>query len=63
MEDNVDGDTLNIVNLISKEFKKEFSEVLSPRTGFLLSRNDGKLNEDFALLKDQIIALHDFCEI
>ena len=58
-----DGDTLNIVNLISKEFKKEFSEVLSPRTGFLLSRNDGKLNEDFALLKDQIIALHDFCEI
>lgn len=58
-----DGDTLNIVSLIGKEFKKEFSEVLSPRTGFLLSKNDGKLNTDFSLLKDQIIALHEFCEV
>jgi hypothetical protein len=58
-----DGDTLNIVELLSKEFKKKYGQVLSPRTGFLLSKNDGRLNSNFSLLKDQIIALHEFCEV
>ena len=56
-----DGDTLNNIELISNELKKSFSRVLSPRTGFLLSKNDGQLNTDFALLKDQMIALREFC--
>jgi hypothetical protein len=56
-----DGDTLNSLELISNEFKDEFSKVLSPRTGFMLSRNNGQLNTDFALLKDQMIALREFC--
>jgi hypothetical protein len=58
---NVDGDTLSSLELISNEFKDEFSKVLSPRTGFMLSRNNGQLNTDFALLKDQMIALREFC--
>ena len=57
----VDGDTLNTVKLIGNEMKKSFSRVFSPRTGFLLSKNDGELNKDFALLKDQMIALREFC--
>ncbi len=60
-EDIVDGDTLNSVELITNEMKKAFSRVLSPRTGFLLSKNDGQLNRDFALLKDQMIAFSEFC--
>ena len=56
-----DGDTLNTVKLIGNEMKKSFSRVFSPRTGFLLSKNDGELNKDFALLKDQMIALREFC--
>ena len=56
-----DGDTLNSVELITNEMKKAFSRVLSPRTGFLLSKNDGQLNRDFALLKDQMIAFSEFC--
>ena len=56
-----DGDTLNIVELITNEMKKSFNRVLSPRTGFMISKNDGQLNQDFALLKDQMIALSEFC--
>ena len=57
-----DGDTLNIIALLGKEFKKEFGHVLSPRTGFMISKNNGNLDTDFALLKDQMIALREFAE-
>ena len=56
-----DGDVVNTVELITDEMKKAYNRVLSPRNGFLISRNNGKLNEEFALIKDQAIAFYEFC--
>jgi hypothetical protein len=54
---------LNSVELLSNEFKKEFGRVISPKKSFLIDRNNGKLNEEFALIKDQNIALYEFCTV
>ena len=56
-----DGDIVNHILLLTDEMKKSFGRVLSPKNTFLLSKNDGKLNEDFALIKDQAIAFYEFC--
>ena len=63
MEDSVDGDVLNSVVLLTNEFKKEFGRIFSPKNSFSVSRNDGKLNEEYALIKDQMIALYEFCTV
>ena len=55
------GDVVNTVKLITDEMKKAYNRVLSPRNGFMISRNNGKLNEEFALIKDQAIAFYEFC--
>ena len=56
-----DGDVLNIIELVSEEFKKEFGRIISPKKSFCINRNNGKINTDFALIKDQQIALYEFC--
>ena len=49
-----DGDTLNILFLLNKEFIRIAEEVLSPRQMFI-SRNDGQCNADFIHSRDVII--------
>ena len=58
-----DGDILNIVLLTSKKLKKEFNRVFNPKYNMFVSRTDGMYNNDYGLLKDQIIGLREFCNI
>ena len=58
-----DGDVTNTIELISEELKKAYAKKLSPKTSFLISANDGYLNEDFGLIKDQQIALYNWCTV
>ena len=58
-----DGDVLNIISLKSKKHIKAFNKTFNPVTSMFISRNDGLFNDDFNLLKDQIIGLYEFNNI
>ena len=58
-----DGDTLNILSLKTKELKKAYDKAFNPRKNLPISRNDGLFNNDFNLLKDQLIGLYEFNNI
>ena len=58
-----DGDVLNENKLITVEFKREFSKVFSPHTGFAIDRNNGLFNGKFGLIKDERINLWAFCTV
>ena len=58
-----DGDILNIISLKTKKLAKAFDKAFNPRKNMYISRNDGLFNEDFNLLKDQIIGLYEFNNI
>lgn len=49
-----DGDTLNILFLLNKEFIRTAEDILSPRQMFI-SRNDGQCNSDLIHSRDVII--------
>ena len=49
-----DGDTLNILFLMNKEFIKVAEEIMSPRRMYI-SRNDGECNMDMLHSRDTII--------
>lgn len=54
-----DGDVLNIISLKTKKLVKGFA-AFNPRYNMFISRNDGLFNNDFNLLKDQLIGLYEF---
>lgn len=56
-----DGDVLNIIELLTEELKNEFGKIISPKKSFCINRNNGEINTEFALIKDQQIALYEFC--
>ena len=58
-----DGDILNIISLKTKRLAKEYNRSFNPRTNMFISRNDGLFNDDFNLLKDQLIGLYQFNNI
>lgn len=55
-----DGDILNIISLKTKEAAEEFDKAFNPRKNMFISRNDGLFNNEFNLLKDQLIGLYEF---
>lgn len=58
-----DGDILNIISLKTKKLKEAYDKSFNPRKNFAISRNDGMFNNDFNLLKDQLIGLYEFNNI
>lgn len=58
-----DGDILNIISLKTKKLAKAYEKSFNPRTNMYTSRNDGLFNDDFNLLKDQLIGLREFNNI
>jgi DNA-directed RNA polymerase beta' subunit len=58
-----DGDILNIISLKTKKIAKEYDNTFNPRKNMYVSRNDGLFNDDFNLLKDQMIGLYEFNNI
>ena len=57
-----DGDALNSLSLKDAELVAGY-EIYDPRLNMLISKNDGLFNNNFNLIKDQIICLHQFCVI
>ena len=55
-----DGDILNLVSLKIDQLKKEFDRNFNPKKSLIISRNDGYFNDNFNLLKDEIIGLYQF---
>lgn len=58
-----DGDILNLISIKIKDLKLEFDKNFNPRKSLIISRNDGLFNDNFNLLKDQIIGLRSFNNI
>jgi DNA-directed RNA polymerase beta' subunit len=58
-----DGDILNIISLKTKKLSKAYDKTFNPRKNMYVSRNDGLFNDDFNLLKDQMIGLYEFNNI
>lgn len=50
-----DGDTLNIIYIPLLEFWHKIISVFNPREAMMISRNDGKFNNDMNLFKDSIL--------
>jgi hypothetical protein len=58
-----DGDNLNIYSLKTNDLKKKFDVILNPTKSMFISRNNGNLDPQNFLKKDQMIGLHQFCAI
>lgn len=58
-----DGDILNIIALKTKSISKAYEKTFNPRKNMFISRNDGMFNDDFNLMKDQLIGLYEFNNI
>ena len=56
-----DGDNLNIYSLKTNDLKRKFDKILNPAKSMFISRNDGRIDGQNFLKKDQIIGLHQFC--
>lgn len=54
MNSTFDGDTLNVMLLISKGFEQAADQVFSPRA-MLISKNDGSFDNNFNLQRDELI--------
>lgn len=60
-----DGDVLNVMLIINKDFEEEAFKVLNPGNALFISRNDGLFNNSVNHSKDTIIninTLHSLCE-
>ena len=58
-----DGDVLNVFSLKTNDLKRKFKRILDPTRSMFISRNDGYLDKQNFLKKDQIIGLHAFCTL
>lgn len=57
-----DGDALQSISLKDSELVDAY-ELYDPRTHMIISKNDGLFDENFNLIKDQVINLHQFCRL
>ena len=55
-----DGDCMNILLLLNKEFIAACEEVFNPANALMISRNDGLFNNDVNHFKDTIVNLNSF---
>lgn len=57
-----DGDILNIIGIVDKAIAYMFRK-FDPIKRMIISRDNGLLNENFSIVKGQLIDLHVFCTI
>lgn len=57
-----DGDALNSLALKDRDLINAY-ELYDPRTNMIISRNDGLFDNNFNLIKDQMICVHHICAI
>lgn len=53
-----DGDCMNIMYIINKQFEERATRVLNPRNAMMISRNDGKFNSAVNHFKDTYVNLN-----
>lgn len=58
-----DGDTLNILLIINKEFARAASLAFNPRNAMHISKNDGMFDNAYNQQRDTIINLNTFVQI
>lgn len=63
MAADFDGDVLNIVVLEDQALVEDKDRLFNPRKNMVVSRDDGLFNNDFNLVKDQMIGLYQFCNL
>lgn len=54
---------LNIIVLEDQTLSDDKNRLFNPRDNMIISRNDGLFNNDFNLVKDQMIGLYQFCNL
>lgn len=58
-----DGDTLNVMLIVNKEFLISTAKMFNPRLTMQLSSNDGMFNEAMQLQTDTVICLNSFTQL
>lgn len=58
-----DGDTLNILWIINKEFQTAAEYVFNPRNSLYISKNDGMFNNEYNHKRDTIINMNTFVQL
>lgn len=58
-----DGDTLNILLIINKDFQEAAENVFNPRNAMYISKNDGMFNNLYNHKKDTIINMNTFVQL
>ena len=56
----MDGDCLNVMYIINKDFLERAIEIFNPRNNLYISRNDGKFNKAVCAQRDTLINLNTF---
>lgn len=56
----VDGDVLNVLYIINRDFFQRAYEIFNPRNAFYISRNDGLFNNAVNHQKDTVINANTF---
>lgn len=63
LEADYDGDTLNILYIINKDFAKAASLAFNPRNAMHISKNDGFFDNNYNQQRDTIINLNTFVRL
>lgn len=58
-----DGDTLNILLIINKEFQEAAENVFNPRNAMYISKNDGMFNNAYNHKRDTIINMNTLVQL
>ena len=58
-----DGDTLNILLIINKEFQVAAENVFNPRNSMYISKNDGMFNNSYNHKRDTIINMNTLAQL
>lgn len=58
-----DGDTLNILLIINKEFQEAAEHVFNPRNSMYISKNDGMFNNSYNHKRDTIINMNTLVQL
>ena len=60
LEADFDGDVLNLLYIINKEFFQKANEVFNPRNNMHVSKNDGRFDQNTSHQRDTIVNLCTF---
>lgn len=58
-----DGDTLNIMLIINKDFQQSAEYVFNPRNSMYISKNDGMFNNSYNHKRDTIINMNTLVQL